>query len=78
MYKRQWTAAGCALLAPALYALSAPLSKLLLGKLPETLMASLLYLGAGLGMAAVARSKVGRRPGNRSAWTGRSAPMSSG
>jgi len=60
MHKRQWTAVGCALLAAALYALSAPLSKLLLGKLPETLMASLLYLGAGLGMAAVGAFK--RRP----------------
>lgn len=49
--KSEKAAIGCALLAAVLYALSAPLAKLLLGKLPEALTASLLYLGAGLGMA---------------------------
>ena len=39
-----------ALLAAALYALSAPLSKLLLAELPPAMLAALLYLGAGLGM----------------------------
>lgn len=39
-----------ALLAACLYALSAPLSKLLLENVSPTLMAGLLYLGAGLGM----------------------------
>ena len=39
-----------ALLAAALYALSAPIAKLLLHNLPVELMAALLYLGAGLGM----------------------------
>ncbi|MBQ8508931.1 MAG: DMT family transporter [Clostridia bacterium] len=42
-----------ALLAAVLYALNAPFSKLLLGELPEAVMAGLLYLGAGIGMAAV-------------------------
>lgn len=42
-----------ALLAAVLYALNAPFSKLLLGELPEAVMAGLLYLGAGAGMAAV-------------------------
>jgi len=39
-----------ALLAALLYALSAPISKLLLGSLSPTLTAALLYLGAGIGM----------------------------
>ncbi len=43
-----------ALLAAGLYALSAPLSKLLLGEMMPRMMAALLYLGAGLGMACVA------------------------
>ncbi len=43
-----------AILAAALYAINAPLSKLLLAYVPSTLMAGLLYLGAGAGMAPVA------------------------
>lgn len=43
-------AAFSAILAAALYALSAPLSKLFLQDVAPTVMASLLYLGAGLGM----------------------------
>ena len=43
----------CAILAAAFYALNAPLSKLLLGRLDPTMMAGLLYLGAGAGMAGV-------------------------
>lgn len=39
-----------AILAAALYALNAPISKLLLGQIPSTMMAGLLYLGAGIGM----------------------------
>lgn len=39
-----------AVLAAALYALNAPVSKLLLGQIPSTMMAGLLYLGAGTGM----------------------------
>ena len=44
---------GYAILAAALYALSAPLSKQLLATVSATMMAALLYLGAGLGMCAV-------------------------
>lgn len=55
------TAALCAVLAAALYALNAPVSKLLLSRLPSTMMAALLYLGAGLGMAAI--GAVQRRAG---------------
>ncbi len=43
-----------AVLAAVLYAINSPLSKLLLSHMPPTLMAGFLYLGAGLGMGAVA------------------------
>jgi len=39
-----------AVLAAALYAINAPVSKLLLTEIPSTMMAGLLYLGAGIGM----------------------------
>ena len=39
-----------AVLAAALYAVSTPVSKLLLRDIPSTMLAALLYLGAGLGM----------------------------
>lgn len=42
-----------AILAAALYALNAPVSKLLLTSVPPTMMAAFLYLGAGVGMLAV-------------------------
>lgn len=42
-----------ALLAAAFYAINVPASKLLLSQIGPTSMAALLYLGAGLGMAAV-------------------------
>ena len=44
------TAIFSAILAAALYALNAPASKLLLQNVPPSMMAALLYLGAGLGM----------------------------
>ena len=43
-----------AVLAAALYAINAPFSKLLLDFVPPTMMAGLLYLGAGFGMGAIA------------------------
>ncbi len=43
-----------AILAAALYAINAPLSKILLEYMPSTLMAGFLYVGAGLGMLAIA------------------------
>lgn len=43
-----------AVLAAALYALSAPFSKILLSYVPSALMAGLLYLGAGIGGLCVA------------------------
>ena len=39
-----------AVLAAGLYAINAPISKLLLTEIPSTMMAGLLYLGAGAGM----------------------------
>ncbi|MDD3334343.1 MAG: DMT family transporter [Eubacteriales bacterium] len=51
-----------AALAAALYALNAPLSKLLLADVPPMMMAAFLYLGAGMGMLVVGlvrRSKTG-------------------
>ncbi|MFO7636102.1 MAG: EamA family transporter [Clostridia bacterium] len=45
--------AATAVLAAALYGISAPASKLLLAEIPPVLLAALLYLGAGLGMLVV-------------------------
>jgi drug/metabolite transporter (DMT)-like permease len=42
-----------AILAAALFAINSPFSKLLLEKIPPTLMAALLYLGAGCGLLVV-------------------------
>jgi drug/metabolite transporter (DMT)-like permease len=44
---------GFAVLAAALYAVSSPVSKLLLSQIPPTLMAAFLYLGAGIGLTFV-------------------------
>ena len=50
MTVRQGHGVLCAVLAAAFYALNAPLSKLLLGRVAPAMMAAFLYLGAGLGM----------------------------
>jgi len=47
---KQYKGTYFAILAAALYAISSPISKLLLKEIPPTLMASFLYLGAGSGM----------------------------
>ena len=51
-----------AVLAAALYALNAPVSKLLLRNVPPTMMAGFLYLGAGIGMGILGliRSRAGQ------------------
>lgn len=51
-----------ALLAAGLYALNVPFSKLLLSSMPATMLAALLYLGAGAGLllAGVVRARLGR------------------
>ena len=46
-----------AIAAASLYAINAPLSKLLLEFVPPTLMAGLLYLGAGIGMLGIALTR---------------------
>ncbi len=64
-----------AILAAALYAVNSPLSKLLLTYLPPTVMAGLLYLGAGLGMAIVALiKKKSNNPVNESKLTKKELP----
>ena len=42
-----------AILAAALYAISTPISKILLAEIPATLLAAFLYLGAGMGMSVI-------------------------
>lgn len=54
-----------AILAAVFYSLNAPLSKLLLGRVPATMMAALLYLGAGLGMALFQAIGKGRAQSQR-------------
>lgn len=49
----KYKSVGMAILAALLYGISSPLSKVLLTELPPTLMAALLYLGAGLGMVGL-------------------------
>lgn len=64
-----------AFLAAALYALNAPLSKLLLASVPPAMMAAFLYLGAGAGMTlwALCRSLIKHQP-LRLHFTRRDAP----
>ena len=50
------------LLAAALYAVSTPVSKLLLAAVPPTMVAAFLYLGAGIGMGSM---MIGRRISHR-------------
>lgn len=63
--KSQHAAILTAILAAALYALNSPLSKLLLERVPPTMMAALLYLGAGIGLAAVRAVQRGLHVENR-------------
>ena len=53
---------ACAVLAAAFYALNAPFSKLLLGSVSPAMMAALLYLGAGFGMAVLQLAGKRRTP----------------
>lgn len=53
MKNQQKTAVFYAILAAVLYAINSPFSKLLLKEIPTTMMAALLYLGAGLGLVIV-------------------------
>lgn len=53
MKAKQNTAIFWAILSAALYAISIPLSKILLTEIPPAMMAALLYLGAGIGMSII-------------------------
>ena len=65
-----------ALLAAALYAVNSPLSKLLLDYVPSTLMAGLLYLGAGIGMGSVALlRRIWRAPRHTESFVSSDAPF---
>ena len=65
-----------AILAAGLYALSLPLSKLLLDYLPSTLMAGFLYTGAGFGMLIVNMiRKASDRPKTESRLTRKELPF---
>ena len=63
MKKEKTTTTGIllAILAAALYAINSPFSKLLLDYMPSTLMAGFLYIGAGLGMGAIALIRKARK-----------------
>ncbi len=61
MNSKSKTAVLWALLAAALYGISSPAAKILLARIPPALMASLLYLGAGLGMACISFTTRKRR-----------------
>ena len=64
-----------AILAAALYSVNVPLSKLLLDYMPSTLMAGFLYLGAGVGMGAIALvRRAAKRERTESRLTGRELP----
>jgi len=54
--------AAPALSAALLFGASTPLAKLLVGGMPPLLLAGLLYLGSGLGLAALLALRVARRP----------------
>lgn len=60
--RRKQRAAGYAVLAAALYAVSVPLSKQLMNQVAPTMMAAFLYLGAGLGlgMYGLVQRRIGR------------------
>jgi drug/metabolite transporter (DMT)-like permease len=49
---RRWLGASLALSAAALFGVSTPLAKLLLGEIDPWMLAALLYLGSGLGLGA--------------------------
>lgn len=73
---RSVSAVGFAILAALLYGISAPASKLLLNKLSPTMMAALLYLGAGLGMLCInIFLTVGRREKNEAQMTKKELPF---
>jgi drug/metabolite transporter (DMT)-like permease len=63
----RWRAIGCALASAALFGASTPLAKLLLGATTPLVLASVLYLGSGIGLLGWLglRRMLGRPPGGR-------------
>ncbi|MGI1659749.1 MAG: DMT family transporter [Desulfitobacterium sp.] len=57
MNNKKHSAIIAAIFAAILFGINAPISRILLVKIPPTLMAALLYLGAGLGMAVISLIK---------------------
>jgi drug/metabolite transporter (DMT)-like permease len=64
----RWQAITAALVSAALFGASTPIAKLLLGEIAPLVLAALLYLGSGLGLAAwlLLRRALGRAPGGPS------------
>lgn len=69
---------GMALLAAALFGISAPLAKLLLGQTTPQLLAGLLYLGSGVGLLAVWLIRRARPAAREAPLTLRDAPWIAG
>ena len=51
-----WTAIFCALVSAALFGVSTPAAKALVGSVHPAMLAGLLYCGAGIGVAAIRRA----------------------
>jgi len=64
---KKYNAIGMAVLAAILYGINAPFAKILLEEIPATLMAALMYLGAGAGMLLINIIKVIKKHDNREA-----------
>jgi drug/metabolite transporter (DMT)-like permease len=63
-HRRPRAAIGCALASAALFGASTPFAKMLLGEISPWLLAAILYLGSGLGLAAwIALSAITSKPG---------------
>lgn len=67
----RFLAMGFAVLAAVLYGISSPVAKVLLDSVPPALLAALLYLGAGIGMAVVRLAQTARKQEVREAHIGR-------
>ena len=65
---KQKSAVFFAILAAALYAINVPLSKCLMDHVSPTMLAGLLYLGAGVGIGAFLGVKIIRRKNNDEQW----------
>ncbi|MEG0835645.1 MAG: DMT family transporter [Christensenellaceae bacterium] len=79
MKSKQNIATFFAILAATLYAINSPFSKLLLKKIPPTMMAALLYLGAGIGLLIVGlfQKKMGKQQ-NEASLTKKDLPFTIG